>query len=209
MKKALITAFDPFGGETINPALEAVMALPNEIDGIKIIKLELPTVYIKSIDTVISALESECPDILIMVGQAGGRPNVTLERVAINIDDATIPDNEGKRHSDTPIVEGGPVAYFSTLPIKDIIKALHKNEIPAAISDSAGTFVCNHVSYGALHYAAKYLPMLKAGFVHIPFAPKQTLNKPKMPSMSKETVVQGLEVIVTAVVSFSYRNPLP
>jgi len=186
------------GGEAINPALNAVMSLPDELEGIKIIKLELPTVYGKSIDVLLNALKSECPDILVMVGQAGGRPGITLERVAINIDDATMPDNDGVCHADTPVVAGGPAAYFSTLPIKHIIKMLHNAEIPAVISDSAGTFVCNHVFYGAMHYAASHLPNLNAGFVHIPYAPKQTLDKPKMPSMSQDDVAHGLKVIVTA-----------
>ena len=198
MKKAIITAFNPFGGEAINPALEAVISLPDELDGTKIIKLELPTVYGRSINVLLENLKKECPDILIMVGQAGGRPGITIERIAVNVDDTAMPDNDGAVHIDIPVVAGSPAAYFSTLPIKHIIKMLHEAEIPAAISDSAGTFVCNHVFYGAMHYAAVNLHDLKAGFVHIPYAPKQTLDKPKMPSMSKEVVVEGLKVIIKA-----------
>jgi len=205
MKKALITAFDPFGGEDTNPALEAVMSLPDNHNDIKITKLELPTVYKKSIELLLESIKIEPPDILIMVGQAGGRPGITIERVAINIDDSNVPDNEGKIHIDKPIKEASPTAYFSTLPIKPIIKELHKNEIPAAISDTAGTFVCNHVFYGAMNYATNFLPNLMAGFVHIPFAPKQTINKPKMPSMSKDIVMKGLITIVETGLYYSSK----
>jgi len=200
MKKVLITAFDPFGGESINPALEAVMLLPDELDEIKIIKQELPTIFSNSADVLCKTLELERPDALISVGQAGGRVNISVERVAINIDDARIPDNDGAIRTDTPIVKGAPAAYFSTLPIKTIIRNLHQAGIPAAVSDSAGTFVCNHVMYTALHYGAINQPELKAGFVHIPYTPIQTVDKPKMPSMSTENVLEGLKIIIKTAV---------
>ena len=197
--KILITAFDPFGGETINPALNAVMRLPDEIDGIHIIKRELPTVFGKSVDILYAALEKEKPDAVISVGQAGGRPAITIERIAINIDDAHIPDNEGIQITDTPIIEDGPAAYFTTLPIKAIINDLHQAGIPAAISNTAGTFVCNHVMYSALHYAALNQPELKAGFIHIPYEPRQTVDKPEKPSMSLNDVVDGLKIIIKTI----------
>ena len=197
--KILVTAFDPFGGESINPALVAVMQLPDEIDGATIIKRELPTVFDKSADILRQLLVEECPDAVISVGQAGGRAGITIERVAINIDDARMPDNDGITRQDSPIVPGGPAAYFSTLPIKPIVAALKEAGIPAFVSDSAGTFVCNHVMYTALHYATlKQIDML-AGFVHIPYLPQQVLDKPNMPSMSVENIVAGLEVLVKTI----------
>jgi len=197
--KILVTAFDPFGGESINPALNAVMQLPDEIEGIIIVKKELPTVFGKSVDVLYGALEEEQPDALISVGQAGGRPNITLERIAINIDDARFADNDGVKLVDTPVVEGGAAAYFATLPVKEIIRSLHDAEIPAAISNTAGTFVCNHVMYAALHYAAVNCPGLIAGFVHIPYEAKQAVGKPMAPFMPLESVVAGLEVIIRTV----------
>jgi len=197
--KVLVTGFDPFGGESVNPALEAVMLLPDNISGIQIIKLKLPTVFGKSTEILLETLGALRPDAVISVGQAGGQAGIAVERIAINIDDARIPDNAGIQLTDTPIVEGGPAAYFSTLPIKAIVRDLREANIPATISDSAGTFVCNHVMYAALHYAATNCPELRAGFVHIPYAPKQTLDKPKMPSMSTENVVEGLKVIIRTI----------
>ncbi|MCL2420469.1 MAG: pyroglutamyl-peptidase I [Defluviitaleaceae bacterium] len=196
MKKVLITAFDPFGGEPVNPALEAVMRLPDEIDGVTIIKKEIPTVFGKSAEILCQALEQEKPDAVISVGQAGGRTHISIERVAINIDDARIPDNEGNQPIDMPIVEGGPTAYFATLPVKAIIRDLIDAGIPTAISETAGTFVCNHLMYAALHYAAEKQPDLKAGFIHIPYLPEQTLDKAKMPSMSADSVADSLKVMV-------------
>ena len=153
MKKILLCAFDPFGGENINPALEAVKAV--KCDGIDIKKCEVPTVFYKSIELVCGIIDEFKPDAVVMIGQAGGRDKITPERVAINISDARIADNEGNIPCDEPIVDGAPAAYFSTLPIKDIIEALNAAEIPCAISNSAGTFVCNHLMYGVLHHIEK------------------------------------------------------
>jgi len=200
MPNVLITAFDLFGGGLINPALEAVMLLPDEINGITVIKKEIPTVFGESVDVLYTALALAQPDAVICVGQAGGRPDITIERVAINVDDAHIPDNAGIERVDTPVVEGGPAAYFSTLPIKAIVNALRQAEIPASVSNSAGTFVCNHVMYAALHYAATRRVTMKAGFVHIPYTLRQVLDKPTKPSMSTENVVKGLKVVITTAV---------
>jgi len=198
MKKVLVTAFDPFGGEVVNPALEAVMSLPDKIDGITIIKLELPTVYNKSANILKEAMDKERPDAVISVGQAGGRAGITLERVAINIDDGRMSDNDGIVRTDVAIVDEGPAAYFSTLPVKAIVQDLRQAGIPVSMSDTAGTFVCNHVMYMALHHAAVNRLMLKAGFAHIPYSPKQVIDKPNMPSMPTELVVEGLKVIIEA-----------
>jgi len=201
MEKILITAFDPFGGETVNPALMAVTALPDEMNGVKIIKQKLPTVFGKSADVLLSVLKGECPDAVICVGQAGGRAGISIERVAINIDDANIADNDGNKPTDKIIVENGLAAYFSTLPLKNIIQNLHKAEIPASVSNTAGTFVCNHVMYAALHYAAINNPDMKVGFIHVPYLPVQTLTKSTAPSMSIENIVEGLKVVIDSIIA--------
>ena len=194
--KILVTGFDPFGGESINPALEAIKQLPNEIGRAKIITCEIPTVFGKSIDVLLAAIQNELPDAVLCIGQAGGRPNITIERVAINCDDARIKDNEGNQPIDRKIVEDGPAAYFATLPIKAMVEDMLAAGIPAAISNSAGTFVCNHLMYGVLHYAAQNRPNMKAGFIHIPYLPQQTTDKP---SMSLNNIVTGLECMIRTV----------
>ena len=145
-------------------------------------------------------LKEEQPDVVICVGQAGGRPNITVERIAINQDDARIPDNDGKQPIDRTIFEEGPAAYFSTLPIKAMVRDMKEAGIPASVSNTAGTFVCNHIMYGALHYAALHQPSLKAGFVHIPYLPMQTVDKPTMPSMSRDEIVKGLTTLIKTAI---------
>lgn len=194
--KVLVTGFQPFGGEKINPALEAVKMLKDEIAGAKIIKLELPTVFVKSREKLEEALEKERPDIVICVGQAGGRDKISIERVAINIDDAGIPDNEGNQPVDKAIFEGGNAAYFSTLPIKAIVDRLKENKIPAEISNSAGTYVCNHIMYSLLYNIDKKYPNMKGGFIHIPYIPEQVIDKRMAPSMSLDYIVKGLTIVI-------------
>ena len=201
MKKILVTCFDPFGGASVNPSQMAVTQLPDEIAGVKVLKQVIPTVFNKSIDALYDVLKIEAPDAVICVGQAGGRPNITVERVAINIDDARIPDNAGGQPIDTAVVENGPAAYFATLPIKAMVKNCNDIGIPAAISNTAGTFVCNHLMYAACHYAALNQPQMKAGFVHIPFVPEQTTDKPTMPSMSCTDIVKGLESLIETTIT--------
>jgi pyroglutamyl-peptidase I len=145
--KILVTGFDPFGDDVINPAIEAVKRLPDTIDGAEIIKLEIPTVFYKSADVVKKAIEKEQPDYVLNIGQAGGRYELTPERVAINLDDARIADNEGQQPIDKEIKEDGDAAYFSQLPIKAMVDYMKKENIPASVSNTAGTFVCNHIMY--------------------------------------------------------------
>ena len=145
--KLLLTAFDPFGGEKINPALEAVKRVQDKIGDLEIVKLEVPTVFYKSIDTVANAIEKEHPDVVLCIGQAGGRFDLTPERVAININDARIPDNEGNQPLSGSIFEDGENAYFSSLPIKAMVAEIRKADIPASVSNSAGTYVCNHLMF--------------------------------------------------------------
>lgn len=194
--KVLITGFDPFGGERINPALEAVMALPNAIEDIEIIKIEIPTVFGKSVETIKAAVEKHQPDIVISVGQAGGRFGVTPERIAINVDDARIKDNEGNQPVDAEVVDGAPAAYFTNLPIKAMTKAMVDAGIPASVSNTAGTFVCNHVMYGVMHMIHTAYPNMRGGFIHVPYIPAQVTSKPNMPSMSQADITKGLAICI-------------
>lgn len=199
--KILISAFDPFGGDLINPALEAVKLMKDEIGGATIVKLEVPTVFNKCIDKVVEAIEKENPDVVLNVGQAGGRFEVTPERVAINVDDARIKDNEGNQPIDRPIYEDGAPAYFATLPVKAMVKEIKESGIPSSLSNSAGTFVCNHLMYGVLYNIAKSKKNIKAGFIHVPFIPEQVVNRPSpAPAMSIPDIAKALEAAVKAIV---------
>ena len=198
--KLLLTAFDPFGGEKINPALEAVKRVQDKIGDLEIVKLEVPTVFYKSIDTVTNAIEKERPDVVLCIGQAGGRFDLTPERVAININDARIPDNEGNQPLNGPIFEDGENAYFSSLPIKAMVAEIRKADIPASVSNSAGTFVCNHLMYGVLYTIAKKYPSMRGGFMHVPFITSQVVNRPtNAPSLSLDTIVKGIEAACKAL----------
>lgn len=198
MKKLLLTAFTPFDGERINPALEAVKLIKDKIGNLEIVKLEVPTVFGKSIDTVREAIERERPDFVLSIGQAGGRAEITPERVAINLNDARIPDNEGNQPIDEPIFPDGENAYFSTLPVKAMVEAIRKEGLPSSLSNSAGTYVCNHLMYGVLYYLDKR-PVIKAGFIHVPYIPEQTKNKKEMPALELSEIVRGLEAAITAI----------
>ena len=198
--KLLLTAFDPFGGDAINPALEAVKLVADKIGRFDIVKLEVPTVFRKSIDTVAKAIEEEKPDVVLCIGQAGGRFEITPERVAINVDDARIKDNEGNQPIDTKIFEDGENAYFTTLPIKAMVEAIREANLPAAVSNTAGTFVCNHLMYGVLYTLAKKYPHIKGGFTHVPFIPAQVARRtPVVPYMALEDIKRGLEAAISAI----------
>lgn len=202
--KVLVTGFDPFGGEGINPAWEAVQRLNSCISGAEIIKVQLPTVFDKSINELIQVIEKENPDVVLCIGQAGGRYELTVERVAINLNDASIKDSDGNSPSEEPIVIDGPAAYFARLPIKAIVEEIRKAKLPASISNSAGTFVCNHVMYGLLHYINTKRPNMLGGFIHVPFIPEQVITKRHMPSMALDDIVKGLTIIVKGVVEIGY-----
>lgn len=198
--KILITGFDPFGGEPVNPALEAVKLMKDEIAGAKIIKLEIPTVFRKSVEKIHEMMKAEQPDVVLSIGQAGGRFGVTPERVAINVDDARIKDNEGNQPVDTPIFTDGEAAYFSNLPVKAMVEAIKNKGLPSTLSNSAGTFVCNHVMYGVLYYIHKEFPNVRGGFIHVPFITDQVVTKPNVASMALADITDALEAAVEAIV---------
>ncbi len=191
-KKLLITGFDPFGGESRNPACEAVMALPDRIGGWALTKLEIPTVFGSAAETVLRAADALHPDAILCVGQAGGRRAITPEVVAINLRDATIPDNCGYQPKNTPVAEGAPAAYFSTLPVREMAAAIQAAGIPGALSYSAGVFVCNDLLYTLLHrYDGT---AVRVGFIHVPYLPEQA--KEGVPSLPLADTVAGLTAAI-------------
>jgi len=193
-RRVLLTGFDPFNGAVVNPSWQAVQALHNrQIQGRRIVAAQLPTVFGASLRTLETLLDQLRPELVICVGQAGGRDALSLERVAINVNDAPIPDNAGAQPVDTPVAPDAPAAYFSTLPIKAALVALQAEGLRAEVSQTAGTFVCNHVFYGLMHRLARQpgLRHTRGGFVHVPWLPEQG-----NPAMALSDVVRGLRVIV-------------
>ena len=195
--KALVTGFEPFGGERVNPAQEALGHLPPRLGRVAIGTQILPAVFGASLDALETAVRETNPDIVLCVGLAGGRAALSLERVAINIDDARIPDNKGRQPIDLPVVAGGPPAYFTTLPVKAAVAALREAGLPAIVSNSAGTFVCNHVFYGLMHLAATRGLDLRGGFLHVPYLPSQAARQDGAPSMALEDIVRGIGIVLT------------
>ena len=205
MKKLLITGFQPFGGEAINPALELVKQLAGKsINGYEVIAREIPVVRYEALDAVRAAVDEISPDAIIIVGQAGGRPDITVERIGINIDDFRIPDNRGNQPVDEPVAKDGPIAYWATLPIKKMVANMKAAGVSASVSNSAGTYVCNHLLYGVLHLLATagkaHIP---AGFIHIPYLPEQMAVRKGLesqyPTMGVETLVKGFTAMIEAL----------
>lgn len=198
IKTVLLTGFEPFNGATINPAWEAVRSLEGwQGDGFQVEVRQLPCVFGDAIEDLTALIDELHPDVVIAVGQAGGRPDISVERVAINVDDASILDNGGQQPVDTAIAADGPAAYFSTLPIKAIVHALRARGLVAGVSQTAGTFVCNHVFYGLMHHAATQPQPIKAGFIHVPFLPEQAAARPDAPpSMALEDIIAGVKLAV-------------
>lgn len=198
--KVLVTGFTPFGGETINPAWEAVKALPDRVGSIDIVKTELPTVYRTAGELLWKVVRQERPDAVLCTGQAGGRAGISVERVAVNLADFPIPDNEGNQPIDQPIWFGGKNAYFSTLPVKQIVQKIRDSGIPASLSYSAGTFVCNDVMYWLLHLAECENPRLRGGFIHVPYSHEQAVPKPAgTPSMSISDMTEAIRLSIEAL----------
>lgn len=195
MKHLLITGFDPFGGETINPAWEAVKLLPDTLGDYRLTKLEIPTVFEKAAGAVMAAAERDRPDVILCIGQAGGRAAVTPERVAINLMDARIADNEGRIPRETPVVPGGPDCLFATVPVRAMADAICAAGLPGQVSLSAGTFVCNDTLYRLLHRCAG--TGTRVGFIHVPFLPQQA--KEGVPFMELPDIVRALTSAISAI----------
>lgn len=187
MRKLLITGFDPFGGASINPAWEAVKLLPDHIADFELCKLEIPTVFGLAAETVISKAEKFQADIILCVGQAGGRASVTPERIGINIRDARIPDNAGNQPTGEFIAPDGPAAYFATVPVQKMAAAICAAQLPGTVSNSAGAFVCNDTLYSLLHHFAG--SALKVGFIHVPYLPEQ--GSPSLPLHQTAAALQA------------------
>jgi pyroglutamyl-peptidase len=193
MVKVLMTGFAPFDGESVNPSWQAVSALGERRDDVAAV--ELPCEFAASLPALRRAIEEHRPELVVCVGQAGGRSDVTPERVAINLIDARIPDNAGAQPVDAPVVAGGPAAYFTTLPVKACVAAIRAAGVPASVSHTAGTYVCNQVFYGLMHVLPEF-PGVRGGFVHVPFSPEQVAASGKAaPSLSVDRIADALEVL--------------
>lgn len=203
--KILVTGFDPFGGESVNPAYEAVKLLPNYIKNVEIVKIEIPTVFGRAAEKVEEAIEDHKPYAVLCVGQAGGRASITIERIGINLREASIPDNDGNQPMDEKIKEDGQNAYFATIPVKAMVENVRKNGIPAHLSYTAGSYVCNDVMYSLLYILDNKYPHIKGGFIHVPYATEQVANKPNnIASMPVHTIAKGLEYALEAIIDNEY-----
>ena len=193
--KALVTGFEPFGGASVNASLEAVRALPPRVGSLDVRIASLPTSYARALGALEAAIDESAPQIVLCVGEAGDRAALCVERVAVNLQDARIPDNDGAQPEDTPVIAGGPAAYLATLPVRAAVAALRAAELPAEVSMSAGTFVCNHVFYGLMHLAALRGQPFLAGFLHVPCLPRQ---QGSARALALEDIVRGLTVVLEA-----------
>ncbi|MDO4814058.1 MAG: pyroglutamyl-peptidase I [Gemella sp.] len=205
--KILVTGFDPFGGEKINPSWEVVKSLPEKVKGVSIKGIQLPTVFGKSAEVLFKEIDKFKPDVVVCIGQAGGRAGITPERIAINIDDARIADNGGNKPLDDVIREDGKSAYFSTLPIKAMVENMKELGIRAEVSNTAGTFVCNHIMYQVLYYVDKNYPYTKAGFIHIPFLPEQVQDK-DLPSMKFDDMKKGIISCLETIIEYYEKDDI-
>ncbi|WP_395144826.1 pyroglutamyl-peptidase I [Moraxella atlantae] len=197
----LLTAFEPFDGEAVNPSWEVARTLDGEvIANMTVRAVCLPCVFGDSLTALAQAIDAYKPSMVISLGQAGGRCDITPERVAINLNDARIPDNAGNQPIDEPIDSNAPAAYFTTLPIKAMVQAMRAVGVPASVSYTAGTFVCNHVFYGLQHLAAR-CGIDKSGFVHIPYLPEQAAQHNGQPSLSADTLLIGLRAMLSAAIT--------
>jgi len=199
MKKVLLTGFMPFGGEIVNPSYEAIKKMNLKETSVTLLKLEVPTDYRNSTSFVLNQIEKFKPDIIIMVGQAGGRKEISVERIAINIDDSIAPDNLGETRIDQAIDSHGKIAYFSTLPIRKIVEQIKASGIPAGISNTAGTYICNHLMYDVLkELDLKKLNAVKAGFIHVPYIKEQVIDKNNVFALELDDIIKALTIAVNA-----------
>jgi len=194
--RALVTAFEPFGGESVNSSLEAVRRVPARIGDLEIATAELPTSFARSLPALAQTIADVNPAIVLCVGQARTRDALSMERVAINVQDARLPDNDGAQPLDLPVVAGGPAAYFATLPVRSAVAALHAAGLRAEISNTAGTFVCNHVFYGLMHFAMLHPYRFCGGVLHVPRLESQAAGEPGAPCMALDEIVRGIVIVL-------------
>ncbi len=194
--KILLTGFEPFGQEKVNPSWEAVKAFPEVMEDVEVLKICLPVSFQKAMMMLEQAVDDYRPDVVLSIGQAGGRCPIEVERVAINIADSKNPDNDGYQPQECQLRADAPNAYFSDLPGKRMVEAIQEQGIPATVSNSAGLYVCNSVFYTALHLVYSKYPNMQAGFIHVPYLPCQVVGKNKQPSLSAETTVQALIAVL-------------
>ncbi len=205
----LVAGFDPFGGEDVNPSWEICGRLPAAIGHARIDTVRVPTEFRRAIEVAAEAIERIEPSVVILLGQAGGRACLSVERVAINVDDARIADNAGWQPVDEPVAPAGPAAYFATVPVKAMVAAIREAGVPAEVSNSAGTYVCNHLLYGVLHYLAASGNGARAGFIHVPWLESQAVGKPGEPAMALATMVRGVECAIEACLQQGQGVRLP
>jgi len=204
----LVTGFEPFAGERLNPSWEVCNRLSRSIGGMRVRACRVPCEFHRAIEVVTQAIERYRPAMVVSLGQAGGRAHLSVERVAINVDDARVNDNAGSAPIDEAIAPDGPPAYFATLPIKAMVAAMRSAGVPAEVSNTAGTYVCNHLMYGVLHFIAQRAPSplgegrgeghARAGFIHVPYAEEQVLDKPAIAGMAIATMARGVEAAIAA-----------
>jgi pyroglutamyl-peptidase len=197
----LVTGFEPFGGEEVNPSWEICGRLPAAIGRARVRTLHVPTQFRRAIEIVAGAIVEHEPRLVILLGQAGGRACLSVERVAINVDDARIPDNAGSQPVDEPVAPAGPAAYFATVPVKAMAAAIREAGVPAEVSNSAGTFVCNHLFYGVLHFMASSGRPARTGFIHVPWLDSQAVARPGEPAMALATMARGVEAAIAAALA--------
>ena len=200
--RVLVTGFEPFGGQSLNPSWEVARALQGlSLDGAQVTAVQLPCVFAQALPALQLALAQHRPDIVLALGQAEGRCDFSVERVAINVMDARIPDNAGAQPIDVPVIDAGPAAYFSTLPIKSLVAGLKAAGFPASVSQTAGTFVCNQVFYALQHALAGQ--RVQSGFMHLPLLPEQAARwtGPTLPSWPASLQIAGVSQALALLVA--------
>ncbi|MGM9646891.1 MAG: pyroglutamyl-peptidase I [Eubacteriales bacterium] len=199
--KILLTGFAPFGGEPINPSYEAIKLLPDYLDGHQLIKREMPVSYDASPSLLTWMVDHYRPDAVVCVGQAGGRTAITPEYVAINLKHGAMPDNSGVCYADQPVIADGPAAYFTNLPVRQMVSALRKEGLPGFVSYSAGTYVCNCLMYQLLHQIHTAYPSVKGGFIHVPYSVEQVRSKSlPMFAMVTSDIARGIEICLRTLI---------
>ena len=201
--RILVSGFEPFGGEHVNPSMALINALADrEIADVELHTILLPVVRELADRALLAAIDERSPTAVLMFGEAGGRAQITPERVAINVDDYRIADNSGHQPRGEPVVGDGPVGYFSTLPIASMVRAMNDNGIPAQISDSAGTYLCNRIFYRSMHHLAQGQHNIRAGFIHLPYLHEQVIAQPPgTPSMSLQVIIAAAEQMIKVLIA--------